>query len=242
MRKSLPASVASRPHAGIKAQLVECYDRLSKHYATRTRPQIRDAYLAPFAALPRGSHVLDAGCGTGHDAAALAEWGHHVTAVDLSPAMCTLAATRVACHPQVELIEGDTDHLDTPARPYDGVLSALEVFHHSELALTLDGYAAQLRPGGLLVLTTNHPIRNMLLRQDHDYFYEGLVMEDWGTQGLVPKFHWTLATYLSALQSAGLRLESVLEHPASSDLTALQDSAIRLKASYPSLLTFCCRK
>src|SRR5262249_5832623 len=144
--------------------------------------------------------------------------------IDLSPAMCALAAARVASHPQVELAEGDTDYLDTPPRPFDGILSALEIFHHPDLAFALGGYASRLRPGGLLVLTTSHPIRNMLLRQDHDYFHEGLVMEDWGMQGLVPKFHWTFTSYLSALQSAGLRLESILEHQATSDLTALQDS------------------
>jgi SAM-dependent methyltransferase len=46
------------------------------------------------AFVPRGSHVLDLGCGPGFDAERLAQRGHRVTAIDWSPAMVEQARRR----------------------------------------------------------------------------------------------------------------------------------------------------
>lgn len=63
------------------------------------------------AMLPRGSRILDAGCGTGRVGGVLAAAGHDVTGVDLDPEL--IAAAR-ADHPGSTWLVGDLAELDLP--------------------------------------------------------------------------------------------------------------------------------
>jgi ubiquinone/menaquinone biosynthesis C-methylase UbiE len=231
-----------RLEQNLKLSVIECYDRLAGMYSQRTRPGIRDNYLKPLLALPVGARIFDAGCGTGHDALVLCKAGCIVTGVDISPAMCAVARKNLSQCASAQVLEGDTESTEVGDAPFDAVLSALEIFHHEKPAETLSRYASLLKEGGILVLVTNHPIRNMLLHPAQDYFKESLVLEDWGDQGKVPKFHWMLSTYTSAINQAHLRISAIEEHPPSRDLATVQDASIRTKAVYPSLITFVCRK
>jgi len=72
------------------------------------------------AMLPRGSRVLDAGCGTGRVGAHLAAAGHDVTGVDLDP---HLVAAAQEDHPGPRWLQGDLTELDLPER-FDAVICA----------------------------------------------------------------------------------------------------------------------
>src|SRR6185295_3318981 len=117
----------------MKEAVRECYDRLAPYYLCHTRPQAREQYLASFRSLKRESRVLDAGCGTGHDAFCLAQLGLKVTAVDMSAEMCRLSHKRLQGIDDTEVLQADTDKLDEPDGTFDGILSALEIFHHTDL-------------------------------------------------------------------------------------------------------------
>ncbi len=77
------------------------------------------------AMLPRGSRVLDAGCGTGRVGAELAARGHTVVGVDVDP---VLVAAAEADHPGPTWLVGDLAELDLPARgiaePFDVAVCA----------------------------------------------------------------------------------------------------------------------
>ena len=77
------------------------------------------------AMLPRGSRVLDAGCGPGRVGAVLADAGHTVVGVDADP---VLIAAAEADHPGPRWIVGDLAELDLPAlgiaAPFDAIVSA----------------------------------------------------------------------------------------------------------------------
>jgi SAM-dependent methyltransferase len=77
------------------------------------------------AMLPRGSRVLDAGCGPGRVGAFLAAVGHTVVGVDGDP---VLIAAAEADHPGPRWIVGDLAELDLPAagiaEPFDAVVCA----------------------------------------------------------------------------------------------------------------------
>jgi 2-polyprenyl-3-methyl-5-hydroxy-6-metoxy-1,4-benzoquinol methylase len=105
-----------------------------------------------------GAAVLDAGCGSGRYAIALARLGYLVGGVDRSREL--LAEARAAVSEAglpIALIEGDLADLSRCARPggYDaivcrGVLN--DVLGEAERAAVLGAFGRALRPGGVLLL------------------------------------------------------------------------------------------
>ncbi|WP_079032225.1 class I SAM-dependent DNA methyltransferase [Streptomyces specialis] len=98
-----------------------------------------------------GPRVLDAGCGTGRDAAHLHGLGRRVTGIDVATSMLAYARTH---HPGPEYLRADLRDFDL-GRTVDAVLcldSALLYCHGND---ELDGFLASCRrhlsPGGLLV-------------------------------------------------------------------------------------------
>jgi len=77
------------------------------------------------AMLPRGSRVLDAGCGTGRVGAYLHGVGHSVVGVDGDP---VLIAAAEEDHPGPRWLLGDLAELDLPAQgiaePFDAIVCA----------------------------------------------------------------------------------------------------------------------
>lgn len=72
------------------------------------------------AMVPRGSRILDAGCGTGRVGGLLAAAGHDVTGVDLDPELIEVAR---ADHPGARWQVGDLAALELPDR-YDLIVCA----------------------------------------------------------------------------------------------------------------------
>lgn len=75
--------------------------------------------------MPRGAHVLDAGCGPGRIGGALSEAGHRVVGVDVDP---ELIAAAEQDHPGPSWFVGDLAELDLATRgvtePFDGIICA----------------------------------------------------------------------------------------------------------------------
>ncbi|WP_062213987.1 bifunctional 2-polyprenyl-6-hydroxyphenol methylase/3-demethylubiquinol 3-O-methyltransferase UbiG [Streptomyces sp. NBRC 109706] len=98
-----------------------------------------------------GPRVLDAGCGTGRDAAHLHRAGWRVTAFDLAPSMLAYAR---AHHPGPRHLRADLREF-TLEQPVDAVLcldsALLHCHRNEELAGFLDSCRRALSPGGLLI-------------------------------------------------------------------------------------------
>ena len=108
------------------------------------------------AMLPRGSRVLDAGCGPGRVGAALAAAGHEVVGVDVDP---VLVAAATEDHPDHTWIVGDLAELDLPAagvsEPFDAIVCAgnvMTVLAPGTHAEVLRRMRAHLRPDGRAVI------------------------------------------------------------------------------------------
>jgi ubiquinone/menaquinone biosynthesis C-methylase UbiE len=116
--------------------------------------RIREAWTALLReALPEPpARVLDLGCGTGSLSVLLAELGHPVHGVDLSPRMLERAAEKTRRHGvQVALVEGDAG--DPPVDgPVDVVLSRHLLWALPDVPAVLDRWTRLLAPGGRLVL------------------------------------------------------------------------------------------
>jgi SAM-dependent methyltransferase len=140
--------------------------------------------------------VLDAACGSGGHALALARWGYEVTGADASPAMIALAqqkATQAGL--EVRFAVSDLAALGgvaTQGRPYDAVLclgnSLPHMLTQADLVAALRGMASVLRPGGLfLTQNLNYDLR--WVRQPRFFAAQGGVLD--GREVLV----WRFADY-----------------------------------------------
>ena len=108
------------------------------------------------AMLPRGSRVLDAGCGPGRVGGFLHGVGHEVVGVDVDP---VLVAAAEEDHPGPRWLVGDLAELDLPARgigePFDAIVCAGNVMTflaESTRVPVLRQLRAHLRPGGRAVI------------------------------------------------------------------------------------------
>ncbi|MFC4443484.1 methyltransferase domain-containing protein [Caulobacter henricii] len=96
--------------------------------------------------------ILDLGCGTGLSAPALAQFGGHLTGVDLSGAMLDHARARGGYDALVqgEAIAFLTDHPGA----FDLIFAADMVIYFGDLSDLFRAAAGALRPGGLFTLST----------------------------------------------------------------------------------------
>ncbi|WP_327653158.1 class I SAM-dependent methyltransferase [Micromonospora aurantiaca] len=108
------------------------------------------------ALVPPGARVLDAGCGTGRVAAALAARGHDVVGVDADP---TLVEAARADHPGPRFLVADLAELDLAAQgeaePFDAAVLAGNVMVFVAPGTERDvlaRVAAHVHPDGLVVV------------------------------------------------------------------------------------------
>ncbi|MGW4567819.1 class I SAM-dependent methyltransferase [Streptomyces sp. NPDC004561] len=104
--------------------------------------------------LEPGSRVLDVGSGTGRPTAAtLAEAGHRVLGVDVSPVMVRLAARQV---PGAEFRLADIRELPLEEAEFDAACAYFSLLQmtRAEQSAVVGRLARAVRPGGLVALAT----------------------------------------------------------------------------------------
>jgi SAM-dependent methyltransferase len=166
------------------------YDALAPFYDRFTAHHDYELWTKGLLGLARrhglaGNRVLDAGCGTGKSFLPLLERGFDVTGCDGSPAMLEIAASKTGG--RVPLLCRDLRRLGTVGE-FDLITCLDDVANYltepDDLTSALAGLAANLRPGGLLVLDAN------TLATYRGFFRETSVVEEPGLvmiwRGLVP--------------------------------------------------------
>ncbi|GHJ55055.1 hypothetical protein Nm8I071_43620 [Nonomuraea sp. TT08I-71] len=131
--------------------------------------------------VPPGARILDAGCGTGRVAAALAERGHTVVGVDADPVLIDAAR---ADHPGPRFLVADLADLDLAAQgepePFDAAVVAGNVMAFvapgTERAV-LTRIAAHIRPDGPVVVGFGTDRGYPLTELDADAVAAGLRLE-----------------------------------------------------------------
>jgi malonyl-CoA O-methyltransferase len=152
--------------------------------------------LPPLAGLT----VLDAGCGTGRYARlARAAGAASVIGVDRSAAMLAAAASTGACR----LIRADTRALPIGDRTCGVVISGLMLPDVSALDEIVREWRRVLRPGGVIVCSTLHPIGAEL-------GWTRTFETAHGIETLPAHWH-SLADHRQASAAAGLIVDAVVE-------------------------------
>jgi SAM-dependent methyltransferase len=146
------------------------YDAFSAHYDRFVNWPSRLAYEMPFiekqlyrAGSPGGFRVLDSACGTGMHAIELAKRGYAAAGADLSAKMIERArenAVSAGVAARFEAAGFGQLQAAFGSETFDVLLclgnSLPHVLNPSELAATLEDFAACLRPGGLLLVQSRN--------------------------------------------------------------------------------------
>jgi SAM-dependent methyltransferase len=111
-----------------------------------------------FDEIPRGSRVLEIGCGTGQATVPLAERGCRIIAIELGEELARLARRKLAGFPGVEVVNATFEDWPLTPEPFDVVLAATS-FHWIDPAVRVAKSADALRPGGTLAVISTHHIK-----------------------------------------------------------------------------------
>jgi len=141
---------------GPRRIVADGYDAISRHYrGDDDAPPLYSEWIAELQArLPDAAKVLDLGCGCGVPVArALADAGHDVTGVDVSPVQIERARDLV---PQATFHVADLTDIAFEPGSFDAVVCLYAIIHVplEEHAALLGRVARWLRPGGWLLLVT----------------------------------------------------------------------------------------
>jgi SAM-dependent methyltransferase len=185
-----------------------------------------------------GRDIVDLGCGFGAFARWAAEEGAaRVDALVVSHRMLERARELTPAGVPVRYSRADLDLVELPRSAYDLAYSALVVHYLTDLDRFLTTVHDALRPGGSLVVTTEHPVYTAPTdpRWLEDggrrvwpldrYGEEGERVRDWLAPG-VRKHHRTFGTLVNAVVDAGFTLRRVVDwRPDQAQLRADPDLA-----------------
>ena len=192
--------------AGSADEVRLAYDAIAADYAatfpgTEAEHSLELAMVDDLAArlhASGGTHVLDAGCGTGRMGRYLVRRGCSVVGVDLSPGMLE-QARRAA--PDLELYEGSLVDLPFADDMFDGVLLWYSVIHltDAELPVALAEVARVLRPGGLVLVAS---------QKGAGPFDVGAVLRERGHDVPLVRYHRGPRDLMEALAAVGFERQA----------------------------------
>lgn len=158
--------------SGHRQQLLAAYNRVSPGYDTQRYVRVCANRLVELLGLRRGAQVLDAATGTGWAAMAASRTvgpTGQVVGVDMTPGMLQEARRKMAeAHlTNVEVREGDAEHLDVADDHFDAVICSSALFFLPHMLEALLEWQRVLKPGGQVAFSTFgallfQPMGNML--------------------------------------------------------------------------------
>jgi SAM-dependent methyltransferase len=208
------------------------WNRLSPGYQAEHQIPVDAAHYGPF--LPSeaelrllgdvaGRRILELGCGGGQCSIALARQGAHTAGIDLSDEQIAFARRLAEQHGvAVDFRQGDAADLSgfAPAS-FDIVFSAYALHYVAAIERCLAEAARVLVPGGLLVFSLDHPLREVFWDEDADedtllavrsYWRRGAMEWQWsGGAAWMRSFHRTIGDWVDLLHEAGLQVQRILE-------------------------------
>ena len=139
--------------------------------------------------------ILEVGCGTGRLLLPLAEAGHTLTGIDLSPVALEAARAKIEAAGltrQVTLQSADMRDFDLPRKNFAQAFIPLNTFLH---CLTIDDQLSTLRaiyrhlkPEGQLIIDILHPDPTLLAEADGRLYFEAETIDE--LTGRMVQWYW----------------------------------------------------
>ena len=152
-----------------------------------------------------GEAALDIGVGPGllaYDLARMVGDDGRVVGVDVSPAMLTLARTRLAALPQADVVEADATALGLESEAFDLAVSTQVYEYVADMAGALKELHRVLRPGGRALILDTDWDSVVWHSNDHDRMTR--VLACWDAHLVDPHLPATLG---GKLQAAGFEVQ-----------------------------------
>ncbi|NNJ12253.1 class I SAM-dependent methyltransferase [Chloroflexales bacterium ZM16-3] len=148
------------------------YDPFARYYDADFRGYTEDVPFFREMARRASGPILELMCGTGRVLLPLAEDGHPITGVDISPAMLAIARQHLdEADLSASLIEGDVLSVDLPPQTYGMAFVAVNSFMHLETVreqlAALDTARRALVRRGTLVIDLFNPDPIEIAREDN---------------------------------------------------------------------------
>lgn len=201
-------------------RVLDDYDKMGDVYAddADTDP-VKVSYDRPailaMAGEVRGKRVLDAGCASGSLAELLVQRDASVVGIDLNPRLVERARQRLAGRAELVIADVSAPMPFLESSSFDIVVASLLLHYLSDWGPTLREFARVLRPGGLLLVSTHHPTRDVGITEPPAPYFETVLLTDtWhksGREYQVHFYHRPLSAIVDALADAGFLVERVPE-------------------------------
>lgn len=207
----------NRTSAGYQAQHQIAVD--AAHYGPFMPDEAELRLLGDVA----GRRILELGCGGGQCSIAFARQGAQAVGIDLSDEQIAFARRLAGQHGvAADFQQGDAADLSRfAAASFDIVFSAYALHYVPAIENSLHEAARVLAPGGLLVFSLDHPLRDVFWDEDADedsllavrsYWRRGAMEWQWtGGGAWMRSFHRTLGDWVDLLHDAGFQVQRILE-------------------------------
>lgn len=231
------------------------WDGIAALYQRHTRISTTDFHYGPLLAgdrklqiLPRdldGKYCLEAGCGAGQNSIVLARRGARCVAMDASERQIELARTLARrCRVEIDFRHQTIESLPDKSLPrFDLLHSAHALAFTDNIPSAINGMARMLKPGGILLLATSHPLASAEpVKLGHrqtaalvtDYFNpEPDIRNGRDGRPAIQARTLPLGRLIAAVTNAGCRIERV-EEPEPLPIKCMSESAIRRNIPYES--------
>tara|TARA_B100000378_G_scaffold278014_1_gene279909 strand:+ start:224 stop:847 length:624 start_codon:yes stop_codon:yes gene_type:complete len=169
----------------------------------RTRDMDEEITKTRLSAL-QFDHVLEIGCGTGKNTRFLVTRAQHITAVDFSEEMLSIARTKIL-QPEVEFLQADiTQKWSFGERKYDLVTFSLVLEHIENLDFIFSEANKTLKPGGHIFVSELHPFKQYAGTKAR--FHNGHELQELET------YQHHVSDFIHSAEKADLQLQSLQEH------------------------------
>lgn len=203
----------------------QSYEQFADRYAAAINTKPHNAYYerpATLSLLPnvQNLQVLDAGCGPGVYTEWLIQQGAQVVACDVTPRMVELTRQRVGNAAQIYLADLTQPLTFAASTTFDLVVCPMVLHYIADWQPVFAEFFRVLKPGGILVFSSGHPMADFLYTQRHqltagNYFDVEQFSMEWHGFGqpypIVTSYRYPLQAMLNPLAKAGFILDEILE-------------------------------
>jgi 2-polyprenyl-3-methyl-5-hydroxy-6-metoxy-1,4-benzoquinol methylase len=196
------------------------YDMMGRAYADDAeRNPMNVSYERPqmlaMAGDLAGRRVLDAGCAAGSLSEAMVALGASVVGVDISESLVRIARDRLGSRAEFHVADLAAPLPFLPDGSFDIVTASLVLHYLRNWSSTLQEFKRVLRPDGVLLVSTHHPINDVEIADPPaPYFETTLLTDTWrkgGREFEVRFYHRPLSAIIDALADAGFLVERIPE-------------------------------